>query len=133
MCNVGDIILVDSYVDNGKKLNKHSFIVIDDANGTIEGLSYDIICNVLSSFKSDSQRIKKLSYAGNFPVSSDDTDTKPNNNKSGYVKTDQLYYFSKEKIEFKVIGNVLPEILDLIFEFIEGSNFEISDIIDNLK
>lgn len=31
MCKVGDIIVVDKYIgDDGKEVNKHSFIVIDD-------------------------------------------------------------------------------------------------------
>ena len=64
MCQVGDIILVDHYSDNGKTLSKHSFVVIDDNNGTIEGMSYDMICNVLSSFKSEEQKRRKLSYPG---------------------------------------------------------------------
>lgn len=132
MCKIGDIILVDSYQDNGNTLRKHSFIVIEDEGGKIEGLSYDMIGNVLSSFKSEEQKERKLSYPGNFPVANEDTNTNPDNGKSGYIKTDQLYYFNKEKISYRIIGNINPEILELIFEFIEESDFPIYEVIDNL-
>lgn len=132
MCKIGDIILVDNYKDNGYNLNKHSFIVIEDENGTIEGVPYDFICNVMSSFKNDEQKLRKLRYPGNFPISHNDTVTDPHNTKDGFVKTDQLYYFKKDNINFKVIGNVIPEVLDMIFDFIENSDFEFSHIIDNL-
>lgn len=132
MCKIGDIILVDNYKDNGCSLNKHSFIVIEDENGTIEGVPYDFICNVMSSFKNDEQKLRKLRYPGNFPISHNDTVTDPHYTKDGFVKTDQLYYFKKDNINFKVIGNVIPEVLDMIFDFIENSDFEFSHIIDNL-
>ncbi len=132
MCKIGDIILVDNYKDNGCNLNKHSFIVIEDENGTIEGVPYDFICNVMSSFKNDEQKLRKLRHPGNFPISHNDTVTDPHNTKDGFVKTDQLYYFKKDNINFKVIGNVIPEVLDMIFDFIENSDFEFSHIIDNL-
>lgn len=132
MCKIGDIILIDNYQDNGNSLSKHSFIVIDDQNGTIEGLPYDFIGNVLSSFKNPAQKQRKLAYDGNFPIANDDTITNPDNGKDGYVKTDQLYYFNKSKITYSVIGNIKPEILNLIIDFIQESTFEISIITDNL-
>ena len=132
MCQVGDIILINSYMDNGNNLNRHSFVVIDDRNGTIEGLPYDMICNVLSSFKSESHKQIKLSYPGNFPISHNDTETNPHNSKDGYIKMDQLYYFRKDNLQYRVIGSVKEEILELLFEFLEESDFELFDIIDNL-
>ncbi len=79
MCKVGDIIIIDSYKDHNKTISKHSFIVISDEGGKIEGCSYDFIANVLSSFKSDAQKERKLSYPVNFPITHDDVDTDPNN------------------------------------------------------
>lgn len=67
MCNIGDIILINNYNDNGKILHRHSFVVIDDEGGEIMGLPYDFVANVLSSFKDNIQRQRKLSYDGNFP------------------------------------------------------------------
>ena len=132
MCKIGDIILIRKYKDGKNQLGRHSFIVIDDRKDIIEGLPYDIICNVLSSFKDEEQRKRKLGYDGNFPISHDDTITNPDNGNDGYVKADQLCYFKKDKIVYQVIGNVLPDILNLLFEFISESNFPIVEIIDNL-
>lgn len=132
MCRVGDIILIDNYKDNESLLKRHSFVVMSDENGEIEGLPYDLICSVLSSFKSEEQRKRKLSYPGNFPIAHDDTITNPHNNKNGFIKLDQLYYFNKEKISYKVIGSVKPDIFELLIDFLENSQFVIYDIIDNL-
>ena len=132
MCKIGDIVLINSYKDRGKTMGRHSFVVIDDENGEIQGLSYDMICNVLSSFKDDDQKERKLSYPGNFPITNDDTVTNPNNGKSGYLKTDQLYFFNKNKIAYTVIGNIHPDILNLVLEFIDTSDFELIAILDNL-
>ena len=117
MCRVGDIILIDNYKDNESLLKRHS---------------YDLICSVLSSFKSEEQRKRKLSYPGNFPIAHDDTITNPHNNKNGFIKLDQLYYFNKEKISYKVIGSVKPDIFELLIDFLENSQFAIYDIIDKL-
>ncbi len=132
MCKIGDIILVNNYKDNGKNLSRHSFVVINDEKGKIQGCSYDFICNVLSSFKNEEQKKRKLNYPGNFPIAHDDTITDPHNDKDGYIKMDQWYYFSKDKLDYTVIGSVKPEIYDLLIEFLENSNFDLYDIIDNL-
>lgn len=132
MCQIGDIILVQKYKDHGQDLSRHSFVVISDENGEIQGLTYDFIANVLSSFKSDTQRELKLKYPGNFPIDSSDTETNSHNNKSGYVKTDQLYYFAKDKLSYTVIGTMKPDVFSELMEFIENSDFDLEDIIDNL-
>ena len=132
MCQIGDIILVQKYKDHGQDLSRHSFVVISDENGEIQGLTYDFIANVLSSFKSDTQRERKLKYPGNFPIDSSDTETNPHNNKSGYVKADQLYYFAKDKLSYTVIGTMKPDVFNELMNFIENSDFDFEYIIDNL-
>lgn len=132
MCKVGDIILIKNYIDNGSKLSRHSFVVLSDESGKIQGLDYDIICNVMSSFKNEKQREKKLSYAGNFPITHDDKITNPDNGKDGYIKAEQLYYFNKDKIDYMVIGQMKPDIFNLLIEFIEELNTGFKLIIDNL-
>lgn len=132
MCQIGDIILVQKYKDHGQDLSRHSFVVISDENGEIQGLTYDFIANVLSSFKNDMQRKRKLKYPGNFPIDSDDTETNPHNNKSGFVKADQLYYFAKDKLSYTVIGTMKPDVFNELMNFIENSDFDFEDIIDNL-
>lgn len=133
MCKIGDIIIVKKYKNHGKTISSHSFVVINDENGEIQGLPYDFVANVLSSFKDETQKQRKMSYPGNFPIVSDDTITDPHNDRNGFVKSDQWYYFDKNKISYEVIGYMKPDIFDLLLEYIEESNFEFSDIIDNLK
>lgn len=132
MCKVGDIILVRKYLSNGTPLQKHSFIVIDDNNGEIHGLEYDWICNVLSSIKDDAQRKKKLSYPGNIEIKSNNMITNPHNGKDAYIKADQLYFFKKDKLDYRVIGQVTEEALNDIIQFIEDGTFQFEQIIDNL-
>lgn len=134
MCQVGDIIVIMEYKDKGKVLNKHSFIVIDDEEGQIGGIPYDFIGNVMSSFKTEEQKRWKLDrYPANFPIVFDDRVVKNDNGKDGYIKADQLYYFQKDTIKYEVIGSLKAEIVDLLIQFIEESDFELEDIIDNLE
>lgn len=52
MCKFGDVIVVKEYIgDDGEKVKQHSFVVIADNQGTIKGLSYNLVTNVMSSFK----------------------------------------------------------------------------------
>ena len=92
MCKLGDIIVVKNYIgDDGKKISQHSFVVINDKPDFIEGLNYDFVANVMSSFKSEEQRIKKLRFEENLEVVSNDMISKlPKNKKSGFIKADQL-------------------------------------------
>lgn len=133
MCKVGDIIVVDSYKDHGKTLKKHSFVVISDTAGEIEGFPYDLIGNVLSSFKTEDQRNRKLSYPGNYEIKNSDTVTNPDNGKDGYIKTDQLYYFNKSLITYSQIGTVNYDTMQAIFKFISEGSFPIVQVIDNVK
>lgn len=131
MCKVGDIIVIQNYIHNGINLSKHSFIVLNDDAGQIQGLDYDIICNVMSSFKNEEQRRKKLCYPGNFPVESSDSTVVVGNDKSGYIKAEQFYYFNKEKIDYIVIGRLNEDAFNLLLEFIEKLE-EVKIILDNL-
>lgn len=132
MCKMGDIIVIKNYKDGEKEIEKHSFIVLDDIGGEIQGLPYDIVCNVMSSFKNEEQKIRKLKYPGNFPISHNDTKTNPNNGKDGYIKSEQFYYFNKEKIDFTVIGSMNIEAFNNLISFIEKLNVTFNDIVDNL-
>ncbi|NLL52278.1 MAG: hypothetical protein GX248_06190 [Peptococcaceae bacterium] len=132
MCNVGDIIVIENFQHNGKKLGRHSFVVLSDDGGQIQGLDYDLICNIMSSFKDEKQKKKKLSFPGNFPIVPEDLETIEGNNKSGYIKAEQLYYFNKAKITFIVIGSLKEEIFNLLLQFIEEELEEFEQIIDNL-
>ena len=135
MCKRGDIILVNKYVSQGNDVSRHSFIVFDDKNGTIKGLNYDMVTLVLSSFKDDEQKERKLRYPGNFPITADDVDVIDGNEKEGYIKADQFYFFDKEKLDFKVIGmlniDTFNALIDFMKDYLADGN-KIEPITDNL-
>lgn len=114
MCKLGDIIVIDKYIgDDDTIINKHSFIVINDKPGFIEGLPYDFVANVMSSFKSEEHRIKKLRFQENIEILGEEVISKIfKNSKSGFVKADQLIYFDKKKINYYVLGHVSRDLLD---------------------
>ena len=137
MCKRGDIILVNHYVDNGKELSHHSFVVLEDKGGVVHGFDFDFVAVVMSSFHDEEHKKQKLSYPGNFPVGPDDEsiDQENPNKLEGYIKSEQFYFFDKNKIEFSVIGALNPETMDLLIRFIEElskHNVKIKVIIDNL-
>lgn len=43
MCQIGDIIVVYRYKDGNKTLPTHSFVVLDDNNGQIQGIDFDFV------------------------------------------------------------------------------------------
>lgn len=132
MCKVRDIIVIDEYEHEGKMLSKHSFVIIDDEADEIQGLPYDFVANVMSSFKNNEQKARKLKYPGNFPIGLDDRITDPDNGKEGYIKAEQFYYFKKDTIDFSVIGEINKDKFDELIKFMqELDDFE--EILDNIK
>jgi len=132
MCTVGDIILIESYQHKGLALSKHSFVVLSVESGKIEGLDYDFVCNVLSSFKNEQQRAKKLSYPGNFELIHTDSSVVRSNTKDGYVKAEQLYYFNRDKTDYIIIGKLHTGVLNRLMDFIENLDVPLEHITDNL-
>lgn len=132
MCKAGDIICIDHYVDRGMDLSRHSFVVLSDVSGEIQGLAFDLVCNVMSSFKSEEQKQLKLGHPGNFPVTYEDEEIPSGNQKSGYIKSEQLYYFKKDKMEFTVIGSLTPETFQALTQYIVNLQISIENITDNL-
>ena len=133
MCKIGDIILVDSYKHGGKTLNKHSFVVLNADKDEIQGLEYDLVCNVMSSFHNEEHRKKKLRFPGNFEVSPEDVDVPAGNDKEGYIKAEQLYYFRRDDLDYRVIGMMAPEFFVELINFIENLNVDLVHILDNVK
>ncbi len=87
----------------------------------------------MSSFHNKKHKVKKMKYPGNFPLVPDDQDIiGKSNEKSGYVKTDQFYYFNKNNIQYRVIGCVNETVFELILDFIEEIKLPIDNITDNL-
>lgn len=131
MCKVGDIIVVKNYVSQGRTLSRHSFVVLSTEKGEIQGLDYDLVCNVMSSFHSEDQRRKKLSYPGNFEYPASEENINNRHGKDGYIKAEQFYYFDRSKTDFYVLGNVTPELFNALIEFINQLS-DIEIVIDNL-
>lgn len=120
MCKIGDIIVVKKYIgDDGKVINKqHSFVVIDDNPDKVEGISYDLVTNVMSSFKDEEHKKRKLSHKENLPIVSDDIISNTKNGKDGYIKADQLFYFDKSRLDYYVFAQISPELLDELIRLI---------------
>ena len=131
MCKVGDIIVINNYKSQGDDMTRHSFVVLSTEHGKIQGLDYDLVCNVMSSFHSEEQRKRKMGYPGNFEYSAEQENVHNGHGKAGYIKAEQFYYFDRASIDFYVIGNVVPELFNALIAFINGLS-EIEHIIDNL-
>lgn len=119
MCKFGDIIVVNNYIgEDGQKISRHSFIVINDEPGKIEGIHYDLVANVMSSFRNEEQRAKKLKFKENIEITSEDIVAERANEKTGYIKTDQLFYFDKTNLDYFLLGRVEDELLDELVQLV---------------
>ena len=119
MCKVGDVIVIDKYIsDDGTVLSRYSFVVINDNADEIKGLKYDFVANVMSSFKDEKHKHRKLKYKENVGVTSDDIISDNKNNKEGYIKADQLFYFNKKKIKYYVLATISDDLLDELIRLI---------------
>ena len=134
MCKLGDIIVINNYIgDDNKQINQHSFIVVSDEKGTIAGLEYSMVTSVISSFKNDEQRQKKLKHEENMELPLNSMNEK-NFKKLSYVKADKVFYFNKNKIDYYIIASLKDEYLDELLKLILklASKGKLSQIIDNL-
>lgn len=135
MCEVGDIILVYNAKNKGKPIGPHQFIVLDDEPGKVKGLDYDLISSIMSSIDSNSKIEKLNKYPGNFSITLDDRRVEKDNLLPAFVKLDQLYYLKLDKISYKVLGHINPDIMELLFEYtldLQDKGVEFIEIIDNL-
>lgn len=53
------------------------------------------------------------------------------NRKPGYIKAEQFYCFDSTALDYYVIGNITPDFLQKLFDYIQGLD-EIEHITDNL-
>lgn len=112
MCKIGDIIAVPTYVGEDKnQVGTHYFVVVNDKNGEIEGLNFDVVGAVMSSFKSEGHKLKKLKYEENIEIKETDGSINNHDLKNGYIKADQLHYFKKNKTNYFVVGQVDGDVL----------------------
>lgn len=112
MCKIGDIIAVPNFVGDGNNfVGTHYFIVVNDNDGKIEGLDFNVVGTVMSSFKSKEQKKRKLKYEENIEIT--EKEGKINNRylRDGYIKADQLHYFNKKNTDYFVVGQVDGDVL----------------------
>lgn len=137
MCKVGDIIVVNKYIaENRKEIGRHSFVVIDDNPDSICRLDYTMVTTVISSFKSEKQRKKKLSYMENVEVVEFNKNGKTKKfAKPSYIKADKLFYFDKNKLDYYVFGrssdDLLVELIKIIIFLSKADKFVVVN--DNLQ
>ena len=128
MCKIGDILVVYNPAVDNKPIGQHSFIVLDDTNGIVSVFEYDFISLLLTSYRNgDEIRKEKLSNReGNLHIAKDDKlfddDKHKKDNRNSFVEADNLFYFSKEKISFKKIGELAPDVFNIIIDFIHELN-----------
>lgn len=135
MCRVGDIIVVKEFKDNnGTVVPKHSFVVISDEAGIIESYSYDFISNIMCSFHNENHKKRKLKIKSNLEIVPNKIKGRNVNNKTGYIRADDLFYFKKDKIEYKVIGRLSDDMLDKLIKIVISLNIKnkTKDTITNL-
>lgn len=119
MCKIGDIIVIKNYIsENNKIIGVHSFIVIDDNNGKIHGISYDFVATVMSSFKDKNHKNKKLQYQENLEIKNSHLMNSKKLKKDSYVKIDKIFYFDKSSIEYYVFGKVSKKYLNQILNLV---------------
>jgi len=119
MCKLGDIIIIKEFKDEfGEIVSKHSFVVINDEESYIEGFRYDFVSNLMCSFHSEEHRNKKLKYKENLLIDTKQIRGQKINNHQGYIKANQLYYFDKSVINYKVIAHIDSELLDDLVQLI---------------
>ena len=119
MCKLGDVIVIDKFKnENGETVSKHSFVVINDEQDFVEGFKYDFISNMLCSFHNEEHKKKKLQYKQNLEIKEEKILGEKINDKEGYIKANQLYFFDKSKIEYKVIAHLDSELLDELVQLI---------------
>ena len=129
MCKIGDILVIYNPTVNNKPIGRHAFIVLDDSNGVVSGMfEYDFISLLLTSYKdNDEARKERLSkWEGNLHITKADkilySENSNIDNRNSFVEANNFFYFSKDKISFKKIGQIDPDVFEIIIEFIEELN-----------
>lgn len=136
MCKIGDIIVVKNCKVGDHLIGRHSFVVLSTEKGEIEGLSFDLVCNIMSSLegKGEAYKQKKLSYPENMPYSPTEENIINGHGKEGFIKAGMYFLFDREELDFYVIGNVEIDLYLKLMEFVKNlSEEDISYILDNLK
>ncbi len=136
----GDIIVISHFITpDNKKLNQHSFIVLQNEKGKIAGveinldleLEFDLVTVVMSSIKNEEHKKKIESYyPKDMIVEFNDAQVTNGNQKDGFIKVNQLYYFNKKNIEYTKIGCLKEETLVKLFDLLQKNDIN-GDLINN--
>ncbi len=134
MCKVGDIIVVNECKRDDRNIGRHSFVVLDTNQGEIQGLSFDLVCNIMSSLegKGEEYKKKKLSYPENMPYEPSEENIINGHGKEGFIKAGVLFYFDRNKTDFFVIGNIEIDLYLRLLDYINKCG-DIVHVIDNLN
>lgn len=66
----------------------------------------------MCSFHDEKHKKHKLRMKSNVEINNNDVIGENTNNKGGYIRTDELFYFDKKKIQYKVIARVQDNLLN---------------------
>ena len=116
MCQIGDLIRIESYIgDDGAEIGRHTFVVLSDEEDEIRGLSFDLVASPMSSIKSDSQRKKIEKDPGLMIINTNDQNNMPTSNyDESFIKAKLMYYFKKDKLDYRVLGSLNYETFCLL-------------------
>lgn len=135
MCKIGDIIVIKKCKVGNKNIGRHSFVVLDTSQGEIEGMPFDLVCNIMSSLegKGEEYKSKKLSYPENMPYSPSEENIINGHGKEGFIKAGVFFLFDRQSTDYSVIGNIQTELYLKLINYINNIDpSQIKYIIDNL-
>lgn len=135
MCKIGDIIVVNNCKIGDSIVGRHSFVVLDTDEGEIEGMPFDLVTNIMSSFegKGEQYKQKKLRFPENMPYEPSEENIINGHGKEGFIKAGVYILFNRSDIDYYVIGNVETELYLKLIQYIEEMNPEdIKYVTDNL-
>lgn len=102
MCKIGDIIIINHFKNEmGEDVARHPFVVLSTKNGMIKSMRFDIVAILMSSFKNEIHREKKLAYDVNFEIKKEE-----GVKKDSFLKGNQLYCFQRDKTDFFKVGSI---------------------------
>lgn len=135
MCKAGDIIVVKDCKIDGTQIGRHSFVVLNNTKGEVRGMSFDLACNLMSSFegKGEEYKTKKLTYPENMAYAPTEEIVKNGHGKEGFIKAGIYYLFDSKTTKYKKVGTVTHELYDRLLDYINNmSSDQIRIVTDNL-
>lgn len=106
MCQIGDLIKIEKYIgDDGEEVGRHTFVVLSESEDMIKGLKFDLVGSPISSIKTKEQREKIEEDSRLMIIKTNDQNGMPASKyEESFIKSHLMYYFKKDKIDYKVLG-----------------------------